>query len=302
MSATTPEGFSHHTAIVGDVRVHYVMGGQGDPVILVHGFPSTWYEWRHVMPALAERYKVIAPDLRGLGDSSRPYGGYDKVTLGEDLHGLVEHLGLGPILLVGHDWGGSAAFAYTRAHPANVRRLAILEHALPGFGLEELLVATPERTLWHMTFHTSDVAEALVAGRERMYLSWFYTHIAYNPAAISTEEIDEYVRTYSAPGAMRSGFNLYRTFWEDVEYNRAHGETKLDVPILTIGGEHCLNDLSERGFRQLGNDVHGVVIPDCGHWIPQERPHQLLAQLQSFFEDHDGERRDRVPAEAGHAA
>lgn len=284
MSAETPEGFSHHTAAVADgVRIHYVKGGSGDPLILCHGFPSTWYEWRHIMPALAELYTVIVPDLRGLGDSSRPYSGYDKVTLGEDLHGLVEHLGVGPVLMVGHDWGGSAAFAYTRAHREHVRKLAILEHALPGFGLEELLEATPERTLWHMTFHTSDVAEALVAGRERLYLSWFYTHIAYNPAAISEEEITEYVRTYSAPGAMRSGFNLYRTFWEDVEYNRAHVEPKLSVPILTVGGEHCLNDLSERGFAQLGTDVRGVVIPDCGHWIPQERPEALLAELLEFF-------------------
>lgn len=278
-------GFTHHMADLGDVRLHYVRGGVGEPLLLVHGFPTTWFEWRHVMPALSASFDVIVPDLRGLGDSSKPYSGYDKQTLGEDLNKLVDKLGLKTATAVGHDWGASAVFALARTYPQKVKRVAILEHALPGFGLEELLIATSDRVLWHMTFQMSDVAEMLVAGRERQYLMWFYTHIAYNPYAVTTEEIDEYVRAYSMPGAMRSGFNLYRTFFEDVEYNRAHAGSRLPMPILTLGGDNCLGDLSERGLRQVADDVRSCVLKDCGHWIPQERPDVLLNELTRFFKD-----------------
>lgn len=278
-------GFGHHMVDLGDVRLHYVRGGVGEPLFLVHGFPTTWFEWRHVMPTLAESYDVIVPDLRGLGDSSKPYAGYDKQTLGEDLSRLMDRLGLPSANVVGHDWGASAAFALARTHPVKVKRLAILEHALPGFGLEELLVATQDRVLWHMTFQMSDVAEMLVTGRERQYLMWFYTHIAYNPYAVTTEEVDEYVRAYSMPGAMRSGFNLYRTFFDDVAYNRAHAASRLRMPVLTLGGDSCLGDLSERGLRQVAENVRGSVVKDCGHWIPQERPDLLLDELGRFLKE-----------------
>lgn len=283
ITRTSLPGFTHHMADLGEVRMHYVRGGRGAPLMLVHGFPTTWFEWRHIMPALAEDFDVIVPDLRGLGDSSKPYMGYDKQTLGDDLYRLAQSLGLQDLTAVGHDWGGSAVFTLARSHPELVRRLAILEHALPGFGLEELLESTRERVLWHMTFQMSDVAEMLVSGRERQYLMWFYTHIAYNPSAITPEEVDEYVRAYSLPGALRSGFNLYRTFFDDVDNNRAHADSKLAMPLLAIGGEHCLADLSERGLRRVADDVRGVVIENCGHWIPQERPEVLLEQLNAFF-------------------
>ena len=193
--------FTHHTATVNGIQIHYVMGGKGDPVILLHGWPETWYGWRHVMPTLAKNYTIIAPDLRGLGDSSKPTTGYDGKTLAEDIHQLVTSLGFKTILLVGHDIGTQVAYSYAAAHPTEVKKLAVMELTIPGF------VPAGRMPLWWATFHqTPDVPEALVQGKEMMYLSWFFHNLAFNPAAITQEDINEYVSHYSAPGAMRAGF------------------------------------------------------------------------------------------------
>jgi hypothetical protein len=155
--------FSHHMASVNGIQLHYVIGGQGDPVVLLHGWPETWYAWHKVMPALAKNYTVIAPDLRGLGDSSKPPTGYDTKTVAEDIHQLVTQLGFKTIFLVGHDIGTVVAYPYAAAHPSEVKRLVVWEAPIPGF-------AIPERPpAWWVIFHqTPDVPEALVQGKEMM--------------------------------------------------------------------------------------------------------------------------------------
>jgi alpha-beta hydrolase superfamily lysophospholipase len=168
--------FSHHTTSVNGIQLHYVIGGQGDPVVLLHGWPETWYAWHHVMPALAKNYTVVAPDLRGLGDSSKPLTGYDGKTLAEDIHQLVTQLGFKTIFLVGHDIGTQVAYSYAAAHPTEVKRLAVMELTIPGFA------PAGRMPLWWVIFHqTPDVPEALVQGKEMMYLSWFFHNLAYNP-------------------------------------------------------------------------------------------------------------------------
>ena len=172
--------FSHYTVSVNGIQMHYVIGGQGDPVILLHGWPETWYGWHKVMPALAKNYTVIAPDLRGLGDSSKPCTGYDGKTLAEDIHQLVSKLGFKTIFLVGHDWGTQVAYSYAAAHPTEVKKLAVMELPIPGFTPPQL-----EGKIWWFVFHqTPDVPEGLVQGKESIYLSWFYHGLAYNPAAM----------------------------------------------------------------------------------------------------------------------
>jgi hypothetical protein len=157
--------YSHHTASVNGIQMHYVIGGHGDPVVLLHGWPETWYAWRHVMPALAKNYTVIAPDLRGLGDSSKPLTGYDGITIAEDIHQLVTQLGFKTIFLVGHDIGSFVAYPYAAAHPSEVKRLVIMEVPPPGF-------FPPGIVPWWFPFHqTPDVPEALVQGKEMTYLS-----------------------------------------------------------------------------------------------------------------------------------
>src|SRR5215475_9377574 len=162
--------FYHHMAVVNNgVQIHYVIGGYGDPVVLLHGWPETWYEWRHVMPALSKNYTVIVPDLRGLGDSSKPLTGYDGKTVAEDIHQLVAKLGYKTIFLVGHDLGSQPAYSYAAAHPTEVKKLVIMEYIFPGFTPPQL-----EGKIWWFPFQqVADLPETLVQGKELPYLSWF---------------------------------------------------------------------------------------------------------------------------------
>ena len=281
--AATPPGFSHHVAQLSAVRLHYVLGGAGPPVVLLHGWSQTWYEWRHVLPALAAKYTVIAPDLRGLGDSSKPLTGYDKRTVAGDIHELVERLGFERVSLVGHDHGAAVAYAYAADHRGDVERLAFLEMLLMGAGGEHGLDHSRGEGLWHLSFHAlgGEVAEALIRGRERMYLSWFYGNFAYDRSAIDEAALAEYTRCYSAPGGLR--LEYYRAFFEDAEHTRESMQEKLTVPVLALGGEACLGELPLECMRLVADDVQGASIPRSGHFLPEERPDALLEHLLPFL-------------------
>jgi pimeloyl-ACP methyl ester carboxylesterase len=219
--------FSHHKASVNGIQLHYVIGGHGDPVVLLHGWPETWYEWHLVMTALAKNYTVIVPDLRGLGDSSKPLTGYDGKNVAEDIHQLITQLGFKGIFLVGHDVGSQPAYSHAAAHPTEVRRLVIMEYIFPGFTPPQL-----EGKVWWFPFQQlPDLPEALVDGKETMYLSWFYHNLAYNPSAITQTDITEFVSHYSAPGGMRDGFNYFRAFPQDAIQNKNYSKTKLTMPV-----------------------------------------------------------------------
>ncbi|MDQ1262508.1 MAG: hypothetical protein QG575_1689, partial [Euryarchaeota archaeon] len=228
--------FSHHTAKVNDVRLHYVIGGRGDPVLLLHGFAETWYMWRHIMPELAKYYTVIVPDMRGAGDSDKPIIGYDKRTMATDVHQLVQQLGYQRIFLVGHDIGLMVAYAYAAAYPADVRRLVLLDAPIPGTKVFEEFVSSG--SAWHFAFHSvRNLPESLVAGRERTYLTeGFYRALSYNPAAFTEADVDEYVRCYSSPGGMRAGFEYFRAFPDDSKQNKEYLKSKLSMPVLALGG------------------------------------------------------------------
>jgi pimeloyl-ACP methyl ester carboxylesterase len=272
--------FSDHTASVNGIQLHYVTGGQGDPVVLLHGWPQTWYEWRHVMPALAKNYTVIVPDLRGLGESSKPLTGYDGKTTAEDIHQLVSKLGFNDIFLVGHNFGVQVAYSYAAAHPNETKRLVILDVPIAGIGPGENITG-----LWWAQFHNvRDIPEMLVAGHEREYLTWFYKYSC-NPAAITDEDINEYVSHYSAPGGMRAGFEYYRALSDDIKQNKEYSMTKLPMPVLVLGGECSFGSAALDSMSLLATDVRGSVIPDTGHWIPEERPHFLINELARFFSD-----------------
>jgi pimeloyl-ACP methyl ester carboxylesterase len=275
--------FKHHTATVGEVRLHYVTAGSGDAVVLLHGWPQTWFEWRRIIPALAAKYTVVAPDLRGLGDSSKPQGGYDKRTVADDIYKLVQKLGFERIYLVGHDWGGPTAYAYAVAHPEDVRKLVILDVSIPNETWEKFPMFN-RRGTWHLTFHgVRDLPDSLVAGRERTYLSWFYRSAAYNPGVITDYEIDEYVRCYSAPGGLRAGFEYYRAIPTDIAHNKEHAKTKLKMPVLALGGDRGFGQAPLLSMRELAENVRGGVIEDCGHWIVEEQTDYLIDQLTTFF-------------------
>jgi pimeloyl-ACP methyl ester carboxylesterase len=285
--------FSHNTASVNGIQLHYVIGGQGDPVVLLHGWPETWYAWHKVMPALAKNYTVIAPDLRGLGDSSKPLTGYDGKTLAEDIHQLVTQLGFEKIFLVGHDIGSNVAYPYAAAHPTEVEKLVIMDVPPQGFfppALGPQVNGGPP--LWWLLFHqTPDVPELLTEGLEREYLSWHYQNLAYNRDAITEDAINEYVSRYSAPGAMRAGFEHYRAMPQDTIQNQNYSKTKLTMPVLalaggyipTFGGNTSMPSLVEYGMNQLAQNVTAITVPNSGHYIAEEQPDFLIKALNNFF-------------------
>jgi pimeloyl-ACP methyl ester carboxylesterase len=289
-SNPSQEPLSHGMAIIEPgLRVHYVtMGAGARTVVFLHGFPQTWREWRGVIaPVVAAGFRAVAVDYRGAGDSSRPPGGYDKRTMAGDIHRLLhEHLDVaGPVILVGHDIGLMVAYAYAQAFRQDVSHLVVIDAPLPGTEVFDHLRADPR--VWHFAFHgVRDVPEMLVVGRERPYLQAFFNARVFDPSGIGEAELDAYVSAYAAPGAMRAGFEVYRAFDQDVEDNRASlaGNGKLTIPILAVGGAiSTTGPLMEEMMREVGAGVTGVRIPNTGHWIAEENPTALVAELLKFL-------------------
>jgi pimeloyl-ACP methyl ester carboxylesterase len=279
---------THHYADVGEVRLHYVMAGSGPTIVLLHGWPQTWYMWRDVIPALAQHYRVVAVDLRGLGDSSKPATGYDTTTVAEDVWRLMHDvLGEQRFFVGAHDWGGPVAYALAARHREAVRAMAIFDVPVPGDGAP---LATMAR--WHFGFHSEpDMPEALVAGREELYLGFFYRKGGARPDAISPEAQREYIRAYSQPGAMRAGFNYYRALPQDVaDHQRYLAEGKLAMPILVYGGGAPgvgRGMAALESWQRVGSNVTGGVADGCGHWIVEEKPVWAGKCLLAFFGQHD---------------
>lgn len=289
MAADAP-AIRHGHADLGDVRLHYATAGEGPAVVLLHGWPQTWRMWLGVIPGLAAAgYRVVAPDLRGLGDSSRPEGGYDKKTLAEDVWRLAhEVLGEERLFVAGHDWGGPVAFALAAQHRDAVRRMAIFDVPVPGDGTPVMF-----SNRWHHGLHwEKDLPEELTAGREEVYLRFFYRTFGARPDAVPEEAQREYLRAYRQPGAMRAGFALYRATPQDVADNEAFlaGGGKLRMPVLCYGGPlgRGRGSAAIESWRRVAEDVRGGVVEGCGHWIPEERPDWTLEQLLAFFGEERG--------------
>ena len=280
---------SHHRAEVNGIRLHYVRAGTGGgvPVVLLHGFPETSHAWRKVMPALAERFTVIAPDLRGCGDSDRPGAGYDKRTVAEDIHQLIRHLGFPSINLVSHDVGMMVGYAYACAFPTEVKRLVLMEAALPGLGLEKLYDAANYPRMYHLPLFEAPngLAEALITGRERMFVAHFMRQQAYDPTGPDDDTLDVYARHLAAPGALRGGIEYFRAHWLDAQHNRENAKTKLPMPVLTMGGTASFGADLEGEIRPLAEDVRSVMVDRCGHYLAEERPDRVIEELLRFFSE-----------------
>jgi pimeloyl-ACP methyl ester carboxylesterase len=276
--------FVHHTTLVNGIKLHYVAGGKGPALVLLHGWPYTWYVWRKVMPALARHYTLIVPDLRGTGDSEKPATGYDKHLVAEDIYQLTQQLGHAQINLVGHDIGTMVAYAYANAHPAGVRRLVLSETSgLPGFGLEDTMDPA-HGGYWHFGFHMQDMAEQLTQGKERFYIEACVRGGFYRPETVPQADLDEYVRAYAAPGGMRGGFGHYRTLLADAAYNRQAFRQKLPMPVLVLTGDHGVPPpLLLASVRRVATQVQAATIADSGHTFMEENPVETLRHLQAFL-------------------
>ncbi|MFJ8025737.1 alpha/beta fold hydrolase [Streptomyces sp. NPDC096311] len=282
-----PEGFSQVVREVNGTLIHSVIGGAGEPVVLLHGWPQTWREWRHILRPLADMgYTVVAPDLRGTGGSAVAETGYDKDTQARDVHELLQSLGLnGPVRLVGHDIGGMVAFSYARLYPQQVHRLVLADLAVPGYGLEDIMDPATGGYFHFGLFMTPEAPELLFQGNERAFLSWWFAKMSADPKAFPSEEIDVIVASLRAPEALRGGFEHYRTMLDDGRANRAWGDAGgvLTMPVLAVGGEHSVGPYLARSLTAVAPDVTTAVIADSGHYIPDERPEALLATLAPFL-------------------
>ena len=283
---TFPAGFASATAQVNGTTSHYVVGGQGPALILIHGFPENWSAFAAIMPGLASKFRVIAVDLRGIGGSMPVQGDFETATMAEDTYQLAFKLGLERAYVVGHDIGGGVAYALARLHPKSVRGAMILDVPIPGVDPWDQIKVNP--ALWHFGFHRAPgVPEKLLAGREAVYFDYFLRDKVADPKSISDEAISRYARAYSLPSQMAAAMNMYRAT-EGEKFGRAHGEP-LDVPLVLVGGAVPKKGFGEllpavaKGLENAGaRSVVVVTIAGSGHYVMDEKPAELAALIERY--------------------
>jgi microsomal epoxide hydrolase len=284
MSVHPPAGFARRFVTVRGARFHLVEGGTGRPVMLVGGWPQSWYCWRHVMPLLAGSRRVIAVDPPGLGESDPPPAG-DTASVAASFAALIESLALAPVPFIGYDIGAWIGYALAARHPAAVERLALIDAAIPGITPPEGYTLTPVQAArtWHFYFNAQpELPEALIAGRERVFLEWLFRERSGTRAGLEADAVDEYVRLYSRADAWRHGLMYYRAIFDTAAQNRVTAAAKLAQPVLGVGGGAWLGELMKRAIEPVCAELRFEVIPGCGHFVPEESPERLAALLAEF--------------------
>ena len=268
-------------ADVNGTRLHYLIAGQGGPVILLHGYPQTSHMWRPLIAELAKTHTVVAPYLRGAGRSAKPETGYDKKTMAQDIRELARSLGLGRVKVAGHDIGAMVAYAYAAQYPDEVYRIALLDGYLPGIGDWHFAWLSP--ALWHHHF-TDATALKLVAGREAVYFEHFWNDFAVNKDR-TVPEADRrlYAEAYAQPGGMRAGFEYFRAFEQDAEDFKAFARSRLDTPMMVFAGQTPAGDFLAYQSRLVAVNVEVLTFDGAGHWLMEEAPEKLIPQIESFF-------------------
>jgi pimeloyl-ACP methyl ester carboxylesterase len=281
MIAQNPIAIETRSAELPGVRFQYLIAGKGDPVFLLHGYAQTSHMWRPLISELAKTHRVIAPDLRGFGSSSKPESGYDKKTMAQDIHALAASLGHSRIAIAGHDIGLMVAYAHAAQFPREVTRIALMDAFLPGIG--DWKTVWLLRDLWHFHFY-GKTPLALVEGRERIYFEHFWNDFAANPNhSVSEADRQFYAASYAQPGAMRAGFEVFRAFEQDAVDFAAFSKTKLKMPMLVLTGEKASGEFLIRQARLVADKVEGVVVNGSGHWLLDEAPDQVIPRLVTFF-------------------
>jgi pimeloyl-ACP methyl ester carboxylesterase len=271
-----------HTAKVNGVEIHYLAAGAGDktPVILLHGYAETGHMWLPLIPKIDDGRPVIAPDLRGIGGSSKPESGYDKKTAAQDIHALAQSLGYKKVIVVGHDIGLMVAYAYAAQYPDEVERIALMDAFLPGVGDTSGIFLLRDK--WHFNFY-GETPLKLVAGRERIYFEHFWNDFAADPKhSIPEKDRVFYAGQYAQPGGMRAGFEYFRAFDQDAKDFAAFSQTKLTMPMLVLSGEKSGGDFLINQGKLVDSNVTGVIIKGSGHWIMEEAPGQTIPALVAF--------------------
>jgi len=257
-------------------------GGEGSAVLLLHGYGETGDMWAPLAARLARNHKVIVPDLRGLGLSSRPAGGYDKKTQAEDMAGVLDALKIDKVDLVTHDIGNMVGYAFAAQHPDRVKKFVIIDAPLPGIGPWDDIVRS--HALWHFSFYGPD-AERLVKGRERIYLDRFWNEFSADPKKFDEASRKHYAQLYAAAGAMHAGFEQFKAFDQDAADNKAFvAKGMLTMPVLAIGGEKSFGSMMGTVMRAAATNVQTAVVPNSGHWVMEENPEATMKLIEDFLQ------------------
>ncbi|WP_214408016.1 alpha/beta fold hydrolase [Pseudonocardia lacus] len=295
LDAGFTDTFTSRYVDTGDVRLHAVVGGEGPPLLLIHGWPQTWYAWRSLMPALARDFEVVAVDQRGRGLSDKPAGGYDTATLAGDMVALMAGLGHERFAVVGHDTGFAIGYALAADHPERIDRAVLAEiPGSPGAAPSPpVFVPGPiNDRLWHLPFNRLEkINEQLVEGRERIFFGWEFDAAA---TALPPEVIDYYVGLLSDPDSLRASFGFYRALDATIAQDGRRTAQRLRMPVLAIGGAASFGAHVAEAVELVADDVQGVVIPGAGHFVAEEAPEEMLAALTAFLAPY------RDGAVAGH--
>ncbi|MER6187074.1 alpha/beta hydrolase [Streptomyces sp. NPDC001652] len=278
-----PAGFSEHKA----VGIHYVIGGHGPTLVLLHGYPQTWYEWHDILPSLARHYTVIAPDLPGAGQSDAPAAGYDKKSMAADIHAMLARIGRDhDIRLVGHDIGTMVAYSYAAAHRADVTRLVLSEAPIPDPGIYQFPALTARGPgVWNFGFFSlaNGLPEGVVSGRERLWVRKFIDGLEVQKGSVTPGDVAVFAHYLKDPAHLRASFAWFRAFPQDIQDNAVYRQTKLTMPVLAIGADGSLGAQVARQVRRYATNVTGVVVPESGHWIYEEHPEELTRTLLGFL-------------------
>lgn len=275
-----PADFRIQDVAIDGATIHVRVGGQGPAVVLLHGFGDTGDMWALMAADLAGDHTVIVPDLRGMGLSSHPDGGYDKRTQAADIRSVLTQLNFDRAAIIGHDIGTMVAYAYAVRYPDKTEKLVVMDAPVPGVPPWDQIVRNP--LLWHFDLGGADM-ERLVAGRERIYLDRFWNDFAGDPRKIDEATREHYAKLYAQPGAMRSAFAQFRSIRKDAEDNAATLATKLPMPVLAIGGEKSFGANEAAVMRNAAVNVTEVVIANSGHWLMEEQPVATIATVRAFL-------------------
>ena len=276
-----PAEFKTETIATNGARIYVRIGGAGPAVVLLHGFGETGDMWAPLAARLSRDHTVIVPDLRGLGLSSRPAGGYDKKTQGEDVAGLLDALKVDKVDLVTHDIGNMVGYAFAAEHPERVKKFVIIDAPLPGIGPWDDIIRS--HALWHFSFYGPD-AERLVKGREQIYLDRFWNEFSADPKKFDEASRAHYAKLYAQPGAMHAGFEQFKAFDQDATDNKAFvAKGMLTMPVLAVGGEKSFGPMMATVMRAAATNVQGAVVPNSGHWVMEENPAATIKLVEDFL-------------------
>jgi pimeloyl-ACP methyl ester carboxylesterase len=282
----------HHTVQANGIKQHVVEAGHGPPVVLLHGFPETWYAWRKQIPALSEHFRLIVPDLRGYGETEKPPTGYDKRTIAADIHALMQVFGIGRAPIIGHDRGARVATRFAKDHPDAITHLGVFDN-VPTRVIFESMNAEIARGHWFFIFNQiPDLPEALITGREETWLRYILQGWTYDPECLTPEDLAAYTRAYRKPGAIRGAMSDYRAGPEDVAQDQQDAQVKIRCPTLALWGQ----DFEIGGrmwnlpaiWHDMAENVRTIALPQCGHLPHEEKPDEVNTAILDFLKDWQG--------------